>query len=116
MYFLSFCSEGPPHDEGFSLLETSNQIKERLSPFFEEIIFYTKRTLKLLPGSGDICNCYDEPLDQNPNVHNFGYFDFKPFIIDYTLKNIPEGSLLLYHDGNFVKNQQYWQTDWENLN
>ena len=116
MYFLSFCSEGPPHDEGFSLLETSNQIKEKLSPFFEEIICYTKRTLKLLPGSEDICNCYDEPLDQNPNVHNFGYFDFKPFIIDYTLKNIPEGSLLLYHDGNFVKNQQYWQTDWENLN
>jgi hypothetical protein len=116
MYFLSFCSEGPPHDEGFSLLETSNQIKERLSPFFEEIIFYTKRTLKLLPGSEDICNCYDEPLDQNPNVHNFGYFDFKPFIIDYTLKNIPEGSLLLYHDGNFIRQEQYWQSDWENLN
>jgi len=116
MYFLSFCSEGPPHDEGFSLLETSNQIKERLSPFFKEIIFYTKRTLKLLPGSEDICNCYDEPLDQNPNVHNFGYFDFKPFIIDYTLKNIPEGSLLLYHDANFIRQEQYWQSDWENLN
>jgi hypothetical protein len=116
MYFLSFCSEGPPHDEGFSLLETSNQIKERLSPFFEEIIFYTKRTLKLLPASEDICNCYDEPLDQNPNVHNFGYFDFKPFIIGYTLKKIPEGSLLLYHDGNFIRQEQYWQSDWENLN
>jgi hypothetical protein len=116
MYLLSFCSEGPPHDEGFSLLETSNQIKEKLSPFFEEIIFYTKRTLKLLPGSEDICNCYDEPLDQNPNVHNFGYFDFKPFIIDYTLKKIPEGSLLLYHDGNFIRQEQYWQSDWENLN
>lgn len=36
-------------------------------------------------------------------------------MIDYTLKNIPEGSLLLYHDGNFVKNEQYWQTDWENI-
>ena len=69
MYFLSFCSEGPPHDEGFSLLETFNQIKENLSPFFEDIFVYTKRTLKLLPNSEDICNCYDEPLDQNPNVH-----------------------------------------------
>lgn len=115
MYLLSFCSEGPPYDEGFSLLETSNQIKERLSPFFEDIFVHTKRTLKCLPNSEDICNCYDEPLDQNTHVHNFGYFDFKPFLIDYTLKNIPEGSLLLYHDGNFVKNEQYWQTDWENI-
>ena len=116
MYLLSFCSEGPPHDEGYSLTDLSDEIKEKLQPYFEEIIFYTKRTLKLLPNSEEVCNCYDEPLDQNPNVHNFGYFDFKPFIIDYTLKNIPENSLLLYHDGNFIKNQQYWQTDWENLN
>lgn len=115
MYLLSFCSEGPPHDEGFSLIETSNQIKERLAPFFQDIFVHTKRTLKLLPNSEDICNCYDEPLDQNTHVHNFGYFDFKPFLIDYTLKNIPEGSLLLYHDGNFVKNEQYWQTDWESI-
>lgn len=115
IYFLSFCSEGPPYDEGFSLLETSNQIKERLAPFFEDIFVHTKRTLKCLPNSEDICNCYDEPLDQNTHVHNFGYFDFKPFLIDYTLKIIPEGSLLLYHDGNFVKNEQYWQTDWENI-
>lgn len=116
MYLLSFCSEGPPHDEGYSLVDLSNEIKEKLHPYFEEIIFHTKRTLKLLPNSEEICNCYDEPLDQNPNVHNFGYFDFKPFIIDYTLKNIPENSLLLYHDGNFIRNPQYWQTDWENLN
>ena len=115
MYLLSFCSEGPPYDEGFSLSETSTQIKERLSTFFEDIFIHTKRTLKCLPDSEDICNCYDEPLDQNTYAHNFGYFDFKPFLIDYTLKNIPEGSLLLYHDGNFVKNEQYWQTDWENI-
>lgn len=116
MYLLSFCSEGQPHDEGFPLMEVADRMKQTLSPYFEDIFIHTKRSLKTLPNSEDICNCYEEPLDQNPNVHNFGYFDFKPFLIDYTLKNIPEKSLLLYHDGNFIRNEQYWQSDWENLN
>ncbi|MFZ9531137.1 MAG: hypothetical protein ACO272_01335 [Candidatus Fonsibacter ubiquis] len=116
MYFLSFYSEGEPYDEGFSLSAVAEEIKEKLTSYFDDIFLYNKRSLKTLPNSEDICNSYDEPLDQNANVHHFGYFDFKPFLIDYTLKNIPENSLLLYHDGNFIKNQQYWQTDWENLN
>jgi hypothetical protein len=115
MYFLSFYSEGEPYDQGFSLSKVAEEIKEKLSPYFDDIFLYTKRTLKNLPNSEDICNSYDEPLDQNANVQHFGYFDFKPFLIDYTLKNIPDNSLLLYHDGNFIKNQQYWQSDWENI-
>ena len=115
MYFLSFYSEGEPYDEGFPLSSVAEEIQEKLTPYFDQIFLYNKRTLKTLPNSEDICNSYDEPLDQNANVHHFGYFDFKPFLIDYTLKNIPEDSLLLYHDGNFIKNQQYWQSDWENI-
>ena len=59
MYLLTFCSEGSPHDEGFPLIEVSDQMKGKLQPYFEEIFVHTKRTLKLLPGSEDICNCYE---------------------------------------------------------
>ena len=51
----------------------------------------------------------------NPNANKIGYFDFKGFLISHVLDKIPEGSILMYHDGNFEKNSQYWESDWENI-
>ncbi len=95
--------------------ECSAEIKEKLSPYFKEIFSHTPRSLKALPGSDHFCNEWPEPLDMNPNANAVGYFDFKSFLIDHTLKMIPEGSILIYHDGNFIKNQQYWHTDWPHI-
>jgi hypothetical protein len=115
MYLLTFYSEGSDLDKGYDLKETNKKIIDQLNPYFEKIFSFNKRTLKELPNSEGICNSYEESLDQNPNANHFGYFDFKPFIIDYTLNLIPENALLMYHDGNFEKNEQYWQSDWENI-
>jgi hypothetical protein len=51
----------------------------------------------------------------NPNANKIGYFDFKGFLISHILGKIPEGSILIYHDGNFKKNSQYWESDWCNI-
>jgi len=115
IYFLSFYTEGPEIDGGFDLREKSKEVKERLDPYFNEIFMYNKRDLKNIPGSDDICNSYPEELDMNPNAHHIGYFDFKGFIIDHTLSKIPENSILIYHDGNFEKNPQYFESDWPNI-
>ena len=103
MYFITFITEGYPYDGGFDLTETGNKIKEKLSDFFEEVFIFTKRTLKQIPGSEEVCNSFLEPLDNNPNANHIGYFDFKPFLIQHVLTKVPEGSLVLYHDGNFNK-------------
>lgn len=116
IYLVTFSTEGEPYDKGFDLRDCTKKVDERLSPFFKNIWCYTPRTLKELQGSEDFCNEWPESLDMNPNANNVGYFDFKSFLIDYTLARIPEGSILVYHDGNFIKNQQYWQTDWPRLN
>lgn len=115
MHLLTFYSEGPNIDGGYDLTETNKKIIDKLNPYFKKIFSYNKKTLKELPDSKDICNSFEEQLDQNPNANHFGYFDFKPFIIQHTLSSLPENALLLYHDGNFEKNKQYWQNDWENI-
>jgi hypothetical protein len=115
IYFLSFYTEGSEIDGGFNLTEKSLEIKEKLSPYFKDILLYNKRTLKDIPGSEDICNYYEEELEMNPNANHIGYFDFKGFLMKKTLSEIPENSILIYHDGNFEKNPQYFESDWEKI-
>ncbi len=115
IYLLSFYTEGPDMEGGYDLRKTSREIKERLSPYFTDIFLFNKRDLKDLPNSENFCNSYGEELDMNPNANKIGYFDFKGFLISHVLGKIPEGSILMYHDGNFEKNSQYWESNWENI-
>ena len=115
MYFITFITEGHPYDNGFNLTDVGEKIKSKLTPYFEKVFVFTKRTLKELDGSEDVCNSYPEPLDNNPNANHVGYFDFKPFLIKDILNKVPQGSLVLYHDGNFQKNPHYFDSDWENI-
>jgi hypothetical protein len=114
IYFLSFYTTG---DGAPDLTHVANEVKEKLSKYFTEMFIYNKETLKQLPNSEDICNVFEEPTDMTyfPYAHKMGYYDWKAFLIDYTLKNIPENSILLYHDINFEKYPNYWQSDWENI-
>ncbi len=115
IYFLTFCSEGPPYDSGKPLLHNVGKIKSLLSPFFEEILVYTPRLIKLCSGSDNFCNVHEGEFPLNPGLNHLGCGDFKSFIIDKTLNEIEEGAYIFYHDCNFSKYPQYWQTDWENL-
>jgi hypothetical protein len=112
---MTFYTEGEPTDKGYRLTQTAFDIKQKLAPFFHDIFLFNKTKLKELNSSEDICNEYEEALDMNPNANYIGYFDFKPFIIDYVLSIIPEDSILVYHDANFEKNPQYWESDWNNI-
>lgn len=113
IYFLSFYTDGD--NNTYDLTEVSKSIKYRLSQYFDDVFLYNQKQLKELPNSDNFCNLHDEELDMNPNANKIGYFDFKPFLIKHILSNIPENSILIYHDGNFLKNPQYWESDWDNI-
>jgi hypothetical protein len=100
---------------GYDLTPCIAQVRERLSNYFEDVFVFTPRTLKELKGSEDFCNSWSEPLDSNPNANHVGYFDFKGFLLEHVMSQVPEGSIIVYHDGNFKRNPQYWHTDWPNL-
>ena len=114
IYFTSFYTKG---DGCFDLSPIVNEVNKKLSPHFEKMFFFNRDELKSLPESDDICNHFDEPLDLTyfPNAHKIGYLDWKPFIIKHTLNQIPENSILLYHDINFKKYPNYWESDWNNI-
>lgn len=112
IYLLVFYTEGFPHDEGYDLSKTSNDIKRVLSGVFTDIFDFTPRKLKKIPGSDNFCNSFGSELLLNPGLDKVGNGDFKSFLIHHFLKQIPENSILIYHDSNFEKYPQYWQTDW----
>ena len=114
IYFLSFYTEGPDVDGCLNLSDNAQEVKKRLSKYFDDMFLFTKTTLKKLPGTENICNVFEEET-QFVNGNKLGYFDFKPFLIGYTLSKIPENSLLIYHDLNFNKYPSYWNTDWDNI-
>jgi hypothetical protein len=115
IYFLSFCTEGFPYDEGYDITKSAYDIRKNLKAFFTDILIYTPRTLKEIPGSEPFCNLHPGEFLLNPGLNKLGCGDFKAFLIDHTLKQIPEGSIVIYHDCNFEKYPQYWQTDWQNI-
>ena len=115
IYFITFITEGSPYDSGFNLSHIGEEISNRLSPFFEDVYVYTKRKIKELPGGEFICNEYPEPCENNPLHNLIGYCDYKSFLLKYHMNILPEGSLILYHDGNFQKNPHYFDSDWENI-
>ena len=115
VHFIFFYSRGHPYDKGYDLSKVAEDIYSNLSKYFATITGHNKQSLKTLEGSEKYCNEYPEELISNPNANSFGYFNFKPFIIKDQLGKIPDGDVFVYHDGNFLKNSQYWETDWDNL-
>ncbi len=115
IYFLTFCSQGPPFDGGKDLRQNACNLRNLLAGIFDDVIIYTPETLKLCPGSEEFCNFQGEDFPLNPGMSSLGCGDFKSFIVDKTLGEIEEDAFLFYHDCNFSKYSQYWQTDWENL-
>jgi len=115
IYFISFCSQGPPYDSGVDLSDNAHNLRSLLGKFFDEIIIYSPTSLKECEGSDGFCGFHEDVFPLNPGLNANGCGDFKSFIIDKTLNEIEENDILIYHDCNFHKYPQYWQTDWENL-
>jgi len=114
IYFVSFYTTG---DGCIDLTPIVKKVESQLSKYFTKMLIYNKEEIKRLPNSEDICNQHEHPLESIyfQNSHKMGYLDWKPFIIQHTLKQIPENAIMLYHDINFEKYPNYWQSDWDNI-
>lgn len=99
-------------DHGKDLSDSFNNVPRLLAPYFDRIFAYNRDMLKSIPGSDDFCNVQDGDFPLNPGLNKMGCGDFKSFMIDHLLGEIEEDSILIYHDCNFSKYPQYWQTEW----
>jgi hypothetical protein len=100
-----------------NLKDNTINIKKHLSCYFDKIFTYDEESIKKLPKSSTVCNVFKDKLNNhNIEANNLGYFDFKPFLMQHVMRNeIPENSILLYHDGNFKKYPVYWHTQWSHI-
>jgi hypothetical protein len=116
LHFITFYTEGPGFDNCFDLRIQEEHMRMLVEPFVDRYKSYSKRELKTLPNSEDICNEYSEPLKENKHVEKIGYFEFKFFLILYELENnLAENDILIYHDSNIEKFPQYKDTDFTKL-
>lgn len=107
-HFLTFYTEGHPNDTGWDLKERKDGIKDILKDSFGKIIFYTPSKV-----SKEISEKYVREVPNSGYWGKIGNQSWKPAIIYEEIKKIPSGDILIYHDINYKKYQQY--TEIKNL-
>tara|TARA_E500000331_G_scaffold276668_1_gene269240 strand:- start:1037 stop:1834 length:798 start_codon:yes stop_codon:yes gene_type:complete len=100
--FLTFYSEGRPHDEGLNLTDRKQGIEKILKGSFDKIIFYTPSRV-----SKEISDKYVGPIPNSGYWGNVGNQAWKPAIIYEEIKKISDGDVLIYHDINYRKYYKY---------
>ena len=116
LHLITFYTEGPGFDNCFDLRIQEERMRILVEPFVDRYKSYSKRELKTLPNSEDICNEYSEQCKENKNFEKIGYCDFKFFLILYELEhNVAENDILIFHDSNIDKHIQYKDTDFTKL-
>jgi hypothetical protein len=101
--FVSFYSEGAPHDKGYALEKSIEPIQALLKGQCATE-FYTPRRLRDLG--------YDYAVQEfaelgcargNPNCEKLGFFAWKPLILWLELQKGKEGDVVMFHDFNIEK-------------
>ena len=101
--FVSFYSEGPPHDNGLPLSSQKETALLAIQGHYTST-FYTPQRLR---GLGyeyavkeyDDCGCVTE----NPGCERLGFFAWKPLILWLELQAAKEGDIVAFHDLNIGK-------------
>ena len=104
IHFISFYTEGPPHDLCHNMTNVKDIYEKAITPYVDTVKFYTPRELKDTPDT----RIYVEPNTSTPNpynpgVHHIGFLKWKPYIILKHVENANFGDIIYYRDGNVLK-------------
>ena len=105
--FVSFYSEGAPHDGGHDL-SSYDTLSRGLLRNKCQIELYTPRKLRGL-GFDYAVKEYAERgcVTCNPNAEKLGFYAWKPLIMLLELEKMNDGDILLFHDMNIDKYPTY---------
>jgi len=120
VHFVTFCSQGPPHDNGLDLSKTEDNVRKAVTPHVDSFTAYHFKDFandeKLSWSVKDwskvdkkyarhkdgwwspMSNKY---VDINKGCDNTGFFAWKSICILKKMQEIPYGEIVYYHDGNF---------------
>lgn len=108
--YLTFASEGSPHDEGRNLVDDAEKLARTVRQGcqgFEEIKVWTPRKIhEEIPDSTWCTQSYDDNavvtgtgFVNNPGFHKVGLGSWKSVIIDNMMDKSAEGDVVIYQDG-----------------
>lgn len=109
-HFISFYTEGPPHDKGVDFTKYRELIVTKASEHFDNVFIYTPKILSELG--------YDRYLKMykpTPMLSGFykipGLSSFRPAMFLHELSKMNDGDLLVHRDINYEKYPAYKHFD-----
>jgi len=109
-HFISFHTEGPPHDEGIDLTECRELTIKKASEHFDNVFIYTPRILSELGYGG-----YFKMYEQTPVLGYYGKIpglsSHRPAMILHELSKMNDGDLLVHRDINYNRYSAYKHFD-----
>ncbi len=102
--FVSFYTEGPPHDEALNIVESKNIYENAIRPYVDTIRFWNAREFK--NGTDEMklmVKKFDIESRENIGTHAIGFLRWKPWIILKELESANDGDIIYYRDCNVIK-------------
>lgn len=105
--FVSFYTEGPPHDNGAPLGPALDTVKKILQGQCE-LSFYTPHQLRAAGYEYAVREYADAGCcTGNPKCEKLGFYAWKPAILWLELQKAAEGDVIIFHDFNIEKYPVY---------
>ena len=122
IHFITFYSQGAPYDNGLDLSATENNVRNRIANYVDTFTAYHPKDIADDPefawsirdwsqvdpkyarhAEGWWSPLHKKYIDINIGCDKTGFFAWKAACIIKKMREIPEGDIVYYHDGNFDK-------------
>lgn len=103
VHFVSFYTEGEPHDRALNLTRSRDIYQNAISPYVSSMKFYNRRELDSRNETKYLVEHISGPVHSNAETEKIGYLRWKPYIILEELKKADDGDIVYYRDVNVLK-------------
>ena len=128
IHFISFFSEGPPFDNGLDLKETEKNVNNLINGCLDTFTAYHPKDFAddpefawsiqdwsktdekyTRPDAGWWSPMMNKFADVNKGCDKTGFYAWKAACIIKKMREIPDGDIVFFHDGNFDKYKNYYE-------
>lgn len=103
IHFVSFYTNGPPHDGCLNIEDSYIKYKKYISEYVDTYKFYSYSELNNNPDTKIYVKSFDSQANHNIGTNKCGYLRWKPYIILKELEKLNDNDILYYRDCNINK-------------
>ena len=104
LFFITFGSEGPPHDDGLNLSPEIDKLEQCVRPHVHAFIRGTPRMIRAEAPEVVLAQDDKYKLPMNPTYHKVNFGAFKTYLaLKVMRQNMTGNDILIWRDGNWKK-------------